>query len=90
MEKIFRKSIFTVSEKQGNVINFAKLASTILNDKLKNQCQISKIHAKFQEHYCFQKTFKEGVIKNLNPLPADHFKINNKNDNRKRFILFLA
>ena len=60
MEKIFKKSISNVSEKQGDVINFAKLANDILNDKLKNQCQIWKIHAKFQEHYCYQKKFKEG------------------------------
>ena len=63
MEKIFRKSIFNVSGKQGDVINFAKLANAILNDKLKYQCQISKIHAKFQEHCCYQKNLRRGLSK---------------------------
>ena len=63
MEKILRKSIFIVSEKQGDAINFAKSENAILNGKLKNQCQISEIYAKFQENYCYQKIFKEGGIK---------------------------
>ena len=63
MEKILRKCIFIVSEKQGDAINFAKSENAILNDKLKNQCQIWKIYAKFQENYCYQKIFKERVIK---------------------------